>query len=153
MAKGRDRILSRGSRTDILPRCRWRCQTTNVNYAVSTVVVHSQATIDSNQLATPSGAHDGVIVAHNAFAEETGRTPRALDHRVIPRTIFTDPQIGILGITDAEANPAGHRCWCNTVPMELVPRAGAIRDTRGMIKMVIDDDSKEVLGVSIVGGN
>ncbi len=106
-----------------------------------------------NQLATPSGAHDGVIVAHNAFAEETGRTPRKVDHRVIPRTIFTDPQIGIVGMTDEQANAAGHRCWCNTVPMELVPRAGAIRDTRGIIKMVIDDDSKEVLGVSMVGVN
>ncbi len=37
--------------------------------------------------------------------------------------------------------------------MELVPRAGAIRDTRGIIKMVIDDDTKEVLGVSMVGVN
>ena len=106
-----------------------------------------------NQLATPVGAHDGVIVAHNAFAEEGGRTPRTVDHRVIPRTIFTDPQVGIVGMTDAEANAAGHRCWCNTVPMELVPRAGAIRDTRGIIKMVIDDDTREVLGVSMVGVN
>jgi hypothetical protein len=47
MAKGRNRILSYGSRTGILPRCPWRCQTTNVNYAVSTVVVHSRAAIDS----------------------------------------------------------------------------------------------------------
>jgi mercuric reductase len=35
----------------------------------------------------------------------------------------------------------------------LVPRAGAIRDTRGVIKMVADDDTKEVLGVSMVGVN
>lgn len=104
-----------------------------------------------NQLATPVGAHDGVIVAHNAFVEETGRAPRAVSHRVIPRTIFTDPPIGIVGMSDAEANAAGHRCWCNTVPMELIPRASAIRDTRGIIKMVADDDSKEVLGVSMVG--
>jgi mercuric reductase len=106
-----------------------------------------------NQLATPVGAHDGSIVANNAFAEELGRPLRTVDHRVIPRTIFTDPQIGIVGMTDAEANTAGHRCWCNTVPMELVPRAAAIHDTRGIIKMVIDDDTKEVLGVSMVGVN
>jgi mercuric reductase len=35
--------------------------------------------------------------------------------------------------------------------MELVPRAGAIRDTRGLIKMVADADTDEVLGVSMVG--
>jgi mercuric reductase len=104
-----------------------------------------------NQLATPVGAHDGAIAAQNAFAAETGHPPRAVDHRVIPRTIFTDPPIAIVGMTDAEANAAGHRCWCNTLPMALVPRAGAIRDTRGIIKMVVDDASKEVLGVSMVG--
>ncbi len=54
-----------------------------------------------------------------------------VDHRVIPRTIFTDPQIGIVGVTDEEAVTAGHNCWCNTVSVELVPRAGAIRDTYG----------------------
>src|SRR5262249_16600497 len=101
----------------------------------------------------PAGAQDGAIAAHNAFAEETGRAPRKVDHRVTPRTIFTDPQIGIVGMTDEEANAAGHRCWCNTVPMELVPRAGAIRDTRGIIKMVIDDDTKELLGVPMVPVN
>jgi mercuric reductase len=106
-----------------------------------------------NQLATPLGAHDGAIAAHNAFAQELGRAPRTVDHRVIPRTIFTDPQIGIVGITDEEAVAAGHNCWCNTIPMELVPRAGAIRDTRGVIKMVADEDTKAVLGVSMVGVN
>src|SRR5438105_2425982 len=48
---------------------------------------------------------------------------------------------------------AGHRCWCNTLPMSLVPRAGAIRNTRGFIKMVADAGSGEVLGVSMVGHN
>jgi mercuric reductase len=130
-----------------------------VDAELRTSVPHIFAAGDSigtqhgNQLATPVGAHDGAIVAQNAFAEETGQSPRKVDHRVIPRTIFADPQIGIVGMTDEEANAAGHRCWCNTIPMELVPRAGAIRDTRGVIKMVIDDDSKEVLGVSMVGVN
>jgi mercuric reductase len=101
-----------------------------------------------SQMATPVGAHDGGIVAHNALS---GRPPRRVDHRVIPRAVFTDPQIGVVGLTDEEAVAAGHRCWCNTVPMELVPRAGAIRDTRGLIKMVADVDSNEVLGVSMLG--
>lgn len=99
-----------------------------------------------SQLATPVGAHDGGLVAANALAGEQ----RRVDHAVIPRTIFTDPQVAVVGLTDAEANALGHRCWCNTIPASLVPRAGAIRDPRGIAKMVIDDDSKKVLGVSLV---
>ncbi len=60
------------------------------------------------------------------------------------------------------AGAARRRCYChrsavvvgrNAVPMALVPRAGAIRDTRGFIKMVADAKTDEVLGVSMVGHN
>lgn len=100
-----------------------------------------------SQLATPVGAHDGVIAASNALNGEK----RKVDHTVIPRTIFTDPQIAVVGLTDEEANRRGFRCNCGSVPMRIVPRAGAIRDTRGLIKMILDWDSKRVLGVSMVG--
>lgn len=99
-----------------------------------------------SQLATPVGAHDGGIAALNALNDER----RKVNHTVIPRTIFTDPQVAVVGLTDAEANAQGHRCWCNTIPVKLVPRAGAIRDTRGIAKMVIDVDTNKVLGVSLV---
>ena len=103
-----------------------------------------------SQMATPVGSQDGGIAAHNALS---GKEPRAVNHRVIPRTIFTDPQVAVVGVTEAEAVAAGHPCWCNTVPMSLVPRAGAIRDVRGFIKMVADAETNEVLGVSMVGPN
>ncbi len=123
-----------------------------VNDELRTNVAHVWAAGDvigrhqGSQLATPVGAHDGGIVADNAL----GGARRTVDHTVIPRTIFTDPQVATVGLTDAEARARGHRCWCNTIPVELVPRAGAIHDPRGIAKMVIDDDTKRVLGVSLV---
>lgn len=102
------------------------------------------------QMATPVGSQDGGIAAHNALS---GEPPRKVNHRVIPRAIFTDPQIATVGLTEEEAIAAGHPCWCNTIPMSLVPRARAIRDTRGIIKMVADANTDEVLGVTMVGHN
>ena len=67
--------------------------------------------------------------------------------------IFTGPEVAVVGVTEADAIAAGHRCWCNTLPISLVPRAGAIRDTRGILKMTADAESNEVLGVSMVGHN
>ncbi len=101
-----------------------------------------------SQMATPVGARQGIIAAHNALSVEP---PRRFDDRVIPRAIFTDPPVGTVGMTEAEAVAAGHRCWCRPLPMSLVPRAGATRDTRGVIRMVADADTNEVLGVSMVG--
>src|SRR6266567_446853 len=83
-----------------------------------------------SQMATPVGAHDGKIAAHNALS---GEPPRNVDHTVIPRTIFTDPQVAVVGLTDEEAVAAGIECDCNTIPLSVVPRAGAIRDTRGVV--------------------
>jgi mercuric reductase len=102
-----------------------------------------------SQLATPVGAQDGGIAAGNALNGDR----RSVNHAVIPRAVFTDPQVGVVGLTDEEANAAGHECECRIVPMELIPRAGAIRDTRGVIKMVAESRNRKVLGVSMHGLN
>lgn len=101
-----------------------------------------------SQMATPVGSHDGGIAAYNALS---GEEPRRVDHRVVPRAIFTDPQVAVVGMTEEQAVAAGHPCWCRALPLSIVPRAGATRDTRGMVKMVADAKTDEVLGVSMVG--
>ena len=124
-----------------------RLQTSIPNIFAAGDVIGGQT---ESQMATPVGSHDGRIAARNALSQEA---MQSVNHRVVPRAIFTDPQVGIVGLTEEQAIAAGHDCWCNTIPMSLVPRAGAIRDTRGIIKMVADRDTGEVLGVSMVGPN
>ncbi len=102
-----------------------------------------------SQPATPVGAHDGVIVAKNALAG----AHQKVAHRVIPRVIFTDPQVAVVGQTDEEVVGSGVRCWCGTIPLDLVPRAGATHQTNGIAKIVIDRDTQEVKGVSLVMPN
>jgi mercuric reductase len=127
-----------------------------VDHTLRTSVPHIWAAGDvigretESQMATPVGAHDGKIAAHNALS---GEPLQQVDHRVIPRTIFTDPQVAVVGMTDEEAVVAGIACDCNTIPLSVVPRAGAIRDTRGVIKMVLDGSTRRVVGVSMLGVN
>lgn len=102
----------------------------------------------NSQMATPVGSQDGGIVAHNALS---GEPPRKVSHRVVPRAVFIDPPLAVVGMTEHEAVTAGHPCWCRAVPLSLVPRAGAIRDTRGFVKMVADRKTHEVLGVTMLG--
>ena len=103
-----------------------------------------------SQMATPVGAQDGGIAAENAL---NGTEGRKVHHAVIPRAIFTDPQVGVVGLSDEEATARGYVCDCRSIPMSLVPRAGAVRETRGVLKMVVDRNTKKVLGVSMHGMN
>jgi len=127
-----------------------------VDHHLRTNVAHIFAAGDvigtqhGNQMATPVGSHDGGIVAHNAFSDAL---PRALNHRVVPRAIFIDPPLATVGMTEREAVAAGYACWCKTVPMTLVPRAGAIRETTGFVKMVADQNTHQVLGVTMFGNS
>jgi mercuric reductase len=118
---------------------------TNVShvFAAGDVIVGEHG----SQMATPVGSQDGGVAAHNAFRDDL----REVDHRVVPRAIFTDPPVAVVGLTEEQAIAAGRRCWCNTLPMSLVPRAAAIRDTRGIVKMVADAETHEVLGVTMIG--
>jgi mercuric reductase len=126
-----------------------------VNDELRTSAAHVYAAGDvigshaGSQMATPVGSQDGGIAADNALSGKA----RKVNHAVIPRAVFTDPQIGVVGFTEERANAAGYLCECRLLPMDLVPRAAAVRDTRGLVKMVADRASREILGVSMHGLN
>jgi mercuric reductase len=91
-------------------------------------------------------AAQGVVAAENAIAG----TDRRMDYVGLPSVVFTTPQLASAGITEAEALAAGHRCECRVVQLDQVPRALVNRETRGAIKVVVDADTRKVLGVHAV---
>ena len=98
-------------------------------------------------LATPVGALDGAVAVENALLG----AGREVDHSVVPRAIFTDPEVASVGQTEQQALAAGYRCRCRVLPLTQVPRAVATHRTEGFVKMVADRDSGRVLGVTMVG--
>lgn len=71
--------------------------------------------------------------------------------RQVPYTMFTDPQLGRVGITEQEARKKGLNVLVATLPMKYVARAIETGDTRGMMKAVVDAASGEILGAAVVG--
>jgi len=88
----------------------------------------------------------GGMAAENAL---TG-AERRLDLTVLPDVIFTDPQVATVGLTEAQARQAGYAVQTTILPLAYVPRAIAARDTRGFIKLVMDEGSKRLLGAHIL---
>jgi mercuric reductase len=97
-----------------------------------------------------SGAPQYVYVAaqtgHVAAAGALGE-PATVDYRGLPGVTFTTPQLGSAGLTEEQALAGGHSCDCRVLGGQDIPRALANRDTRGALKLVIDDDTRKVLGV------
>ena len=91
-------------------------------------------------------AHGAKLAAKNAMNGDT----LSYDNSLMPAVVFSDPQVASVGLTEAQAKCAGHGVVTSVLGMEHVPRALAARDTRGLIKLVADKDSKKLLGVHII---
>jgi mercuric reductase len=94
-------------------------------------------------------AKEGATAAENALL----RKHKKIDFLPVPSAVFTSPQVATVGLTEVGAEEAGYKCACNTIPMSKVPKAITIRETRGLIKMVIEADTGRILGVHILGDN
>ena len=71
--------------------------------------------------------------------------------RLIPWAVFTTPELGHVGLTEAEARAAGHEVRVAKTPTAAVPRAKTLGRTEGFYKIVIDAQSDLILGAAIIG--
>ncbi|MFE3260125.1 mercuric reductase [Nocardia sp. NPDC059091] len=71
--------------------------------------------------------------------------------RIVPYTVFIDPQLGRVGMTEREARANGHAIRVAKLPMSAVIRAIETGETRGFMKAVVDADNGQILGCTVLG--
>lgn len=91
-------------------------------------------------------AYGAKLAARNALNGDSLR----YDNSAMPAIVFTDPQVASVGLTEAAARAAGHPVRVSTIGLDVVPRALAARDVRGLIKLVADAGSGRLLGAHIL---
>jgi dihydrolipoamide dehydrogenase len=97
------------------------------------------------------------MLAHKAFAEGEvaaeviAGEPAALDHQAIPAAVFTDPEIGTVGMTEAEAEAAGFDPVVGQMPLRASGRALTLDEREGFVRIVADDATDFILGAQAVG--
>lgn len=92
-------------------------------------------------------AKQGNMAVMNMF----GNNSRIINYNEIPHAVFTSPEVAAVGITEDEYMKKHNTCMCSTTEFDHVEKALAIKDTRGLIRMVLDHRNRQVLGVQIVG--
>jgi pyruvate/2-oxoglutarate dehydrogenase complex dihydrolipoamide dehydrogenase (E3) component len=74
-----------------------------------------------------------------------------INDRLVPNTIFIDPQLGRVGLTEAEAKAQGRNLRVAKIPMTWVARALEMDESRGFMKAIVDADTKQILGCAVLG--
>jgi pyruvate/2-oxoglutarate dehydrogenase complex dihydrolipoamide dehydrogenase (E3) component len=71
--------------------------------------------------------------------------------RLLPYTVFIDPQLGRVGMSETEARKTGRRIRVAKMPMTYVARALELDESRGFMKVIVDADSSQMLGAAVLG--
>jgi len=71
--------------------------------------------------------------------------------RLLPYTVFIDPQLGRVGMSETEARKTGRKIRVAKMPMSYVARALELDESRGFMKVIVDADSSQMLGAAVLG--
>jgi mercuric reductase len=94
----------------------------------------------------PTAGREGTLATGNAL----NGSKDSIDYDTVPFTVFTDPQLAGVGLTEADQMERMGTCNCRTVSFESVPRAILVNRTEGLINMTIHPSTEEIMGVHIL---
>jgi pyruvate/2-oxoglutarate dehydrogenase complex dihydrolipoamide dehydrogenase (E3) component len=98
---------------------------------------------------THTSWNDYEIVAANLFDSD----PRKISDRIPCYALFIDPPLGRVGMNEAEAKKSGRRLLAGKMHMSRVGRAREAGETQGFMKVLVDAESRQLLGAAILGLN
>ncbi len=96
---------------------------------------------------THTAWNDYEIVADNLLSGAN----RKVSDRIAIYALFTDPPLGRVGMSEAEARRAGRKLLIGRMPMTEVSRAREKGETQGFMKVLVDAESRQILGAAILG--
>jgi len=96
---------------------------------------------------THTAYNDFEIVAANLLDHDS----RRLSERIVAYALYVDPPLGRVGMTLAEARNSGRRVLVGERPMTRVARAIEKGETQGFMRILVDGDTKQILGASLLG--
>ncbi len=116
--------------------------------SIDTVFAVGDVISQPARLETTAG-REGSIAAENAL---TG-SKLNMDYDTVPYTIFTDPQLAGIGLTEQEQMNRMNTCACRSVSFKDMPKAIILNRTEGLIKMTVHPKTGQILGVHILSPN
>ena len=96
---------------------------------------------------TPVAIREGHAFADSIF----GKSPRNVDHSLVPSAVFSQPELGTVGLTEAQARKAHTKIDIYKTSFRAMKHTLSGRDERMLMKLVVDGETDKVLGCHIAG--
>ncbi len=109
--------------------------------------IYAIGDVNGQQMLAHTAQHQGIVAVEHI----AGLSPEPIDILNSPSCTYSEPEIGSVGLTEAQAKEAGYEVKIGTFPMRPNAKATIEGHTEGMTKIVVDADTDDVLGVHIVG--
>ena len=109
--------------------------------------IHAVGDVTNRLNLTPVAVREGQAFADTVF----GNTPTRVDHTLVPTAVFSQPEVGVVGLTEAQARASHARVDIYKTGFRPMKHTLSGRDGRMLMKLVVDGESDRVLGCHICG--
>jgi pyruvate/2-oxoglutarate dehydrogenase complex dihydrolipoamide dehydrogenase (E3) component len=109
--------------------------------------VYALGDVNGGPAFTHISYNDFQIVFHNLFDADK----RSTAGRLVPYALYTDPELGRVGLSEKATRKDGRHIKVGTIPLSRVARAIERKETAGLMKVVVDAETDRILGAAILG--
>ncbi|MFW6189226.1 MAG: dihydrolipoyl dehydrogenase [Planctomycetota bacterium] len=119
----------------------------NEHMQTSVPHIYSIGDVNGNMLL----AHVGSAEATVAAAHATGRITAEMDYRVAPACVFVHPEMAVVGLSEEEAREEANEATVKKFPFRALGKAHIEGETEGLVKMICDGQTGQILGIHVAG--
>jgi pyruvate/2-oxoglutarate dehydrogenase complex dihydrolipoamide dehydrogenase (E3) component len=119
----------------------------NVKLETNVAGIYAIGDINGGPAFTHISYDDFRILRTNVIEKGNAST----EGRLVPYTVYIDPQLGRIGLTEGQARTQNKKVRVARMPMASVARATETGETRGFMKAIVDADSGQILGAAVLG--
>jgi glutathione reductase (NADPH) len=121
------------------------------HYRTSVPSIFAVGDVTARMQLTPVALGEAMVVVDHLFGPATGAKPRTLDYEFIPTAVFTHPNVGTVGMTEAEARDALGAVLVYRSEFKALRHTLSGSSERTLMKLVVDAASDRVVGLHMVG--